>query len=147
MIQLTRLLKKLKYGSEVKMNTFENNAFFWQKLDTLLLSSHFELTQVAGSKHPQYANLIYPVDYGILKDTQTQDHPGISMYKGSITSHKVNAVIIAADILNKDVQIKFLVGCTAEQEENILRFLNQTDYQKTVLIRRSTEVPSWGLSD
>lgn len=129
------------------MNTIENNAFFWQKLDTLLLASNFELKNEAGSKHPHYNNLIYPVNYGTLLDTLSPDQQGIAMYKGSISSHHVNAVVIAADILNKDVEIKFLVGCTALEEESILRFLNQTDFQKTVLIRRTDDVPSWALTD
>lgn len=129
------------------MNTIENNAFFWQKLDTLFLSSSFELKQAAGSKHPKYANLIYPVNYGTLKDTLSPDQLGIAMFKGSISSHQVNAVLVAADILNKDVEVKFLVGCSAEEEENILRFVNQTDYQKALLIRRSNDVPNWALSD
>lgn len=129
------------------MNTIENNAFFWQKLDTLLLASSFVITQVAGSAHPQYANLIYPVTYGTLKDTLSPDQQGIAMYRGSLSSHQVNAVLIAADILNKDVEVKFLVGCSVDEEESILRFANQTDYQKTILIRRSNDVPNWALSD
>ena len=129
------------------MNTIENNAFFWQKLDTLLLASTFELKQAAGSKHPNYQNLVYPVNYGTLLDTLSPDQLGIAMYKGSINSHHVDAIAIAADILNKDVEIKFLVGCSKEEEESILRFLNQTDYQKAVLIRRSDDVPSWALTD
>lgn len=129
------------------MNTIENNAFFWQKLDTLLLSSSFQLKQAAGTSHSTYTNLIYPVDYGILKDTLSPDQQGIAMYRGSIASHQVATIIVAADILNKDVEVKFLVGCTAEEEDRILRFVNQTDYQKTILIRRSNDVPSWGQTD
>lgn len=129
------------------MNTIENNAFFWQKLDTLLLASSFELKQAAGTAHPEFANLIYPVNYGTLQDTLSPDQQGIAMFKGSISSHQVNAILVAADILNKDVEVKFLVGCSVSEEENILRFVNQTDFQKAVLIRRSNEVPSWALTD
>lgn len=129
------------------MNSIENNAFFWQKLDTIFLSSSFQLKQAAGSAHPMYANLIYPVDYGILKDTLSPDQQGIAMYRGSVSSHQVGTIIVAADILNKDVEVKFLVGCSEEEEDRILRFVNQTDYQKTILIRRSNDVPSWGQTD
>ncbi len=129
------------------MNSIENNAFFWQKLDTLLLASSFELKQAAGSTHPEDKSLIYPVNYGTLQDTLSPDQQGIQMFKGSITAHHVNAVLVAADILNKDIEVKFLVGCSAEEEDKILRFVNQTDYQKAVLIRRSDEVPSWAITD
>ena len=33
-----------------------------------------------------------------------------------------------------------------EEEKAVLRFLNQTDYQKTVLLHRGSTIPSWGVS-
>ncbi|MBS3973240.1 MAG: Inorganic pyrophosphatase [Erysipelotrichia bacterium] len=129
------------------MNTYENNAYFWQKIDTLTFSSHFVLSQPKGSSHQVYHNLIYPLDYGYLKDTLSADSNGIAMYKGSMTTSMVNACVIAADILKKDIEIKLLLGCTPSEEEEVLRFLNQTEFQKTVLIRRANTVPSWAMND
>jgi len=129
------------------MSQLENNAFFWQKLDTLYFSSSIIITQPAGSAHPTFGNLIYPVNYGYLSDTLSQDETGISIYKGSLSANQVNTVIIASDILKKDIEVKLLVGCSLTEEEAILRFTNQTDFQKTILIRRGMEVPSWGFSE
>lgn len=129
------------------MTDFENNAFFWQKIDTLYLSNKLEILREKGMKHPDYSNLIYPVDYGRLKDTQAATSEGITVFKGSEKSSTVSALIIAADILKKDLQTKLILGCTPEEEEKVLRFLNHTDFQKTVLIRRGQEIPSWGLTD
>lgn len=129
------------------MSQLENNAFFWQKLDTLYFSSSIVITQPSGSAHPVYGNLIYPVNYGYLSDTLSQDETGISIYKGSLSANQVNTILIAADILKKDIEVKLLVGCSDTEEDAILRFTNQTDFQKTVLIRRGMEVPSWGFSE
>lgn len=129
------------------MAAVENNAFFWQKIDTLYLSSKLEKIREKGEKHPEYGNLVYPVEYGRLKDTHTPDNEGIMVFKGSEKSNSVVAIIIAADILKKDLEAKLLVGCSQEEEDHILRFLNQTDYQKTILVRRGQEIPSWGLTD
>jgi inorganic pyrophosphatase len=129
------------------MAQLENNAFFWQKLDTLYFSSSVVITQPAGSAHPTYINLVYPVDYGFLSDTLSQDDSGIAVYKGSLSDNQVNTVIIAADILKKDIEVKLLVGCSVAEEDAILRFVNQTDFQKTILIRRGNDVPSWGFSE
>jgi inorganic pyrophosphatase len=129
------------------MNTFENNAYFWQKIDTLTFSSHFVLSQSKGSTHPVYHNLIYPLDYGYLKDTLSSDSNGIAMYKGSLSTSMVTGCVIAADILKKDIEIKLLLGCTPSEEEDVLRFLNQTEFQKTVLIRRANTVPTWAMND
>ena len=39
------------------MNTLENNAFFWQKLDTLYLSSKLIVDRPKGTCHYKYSNL------------------------------------------------------------------------------------------
>lgn len=45
------------------MSSFENNAFFWQKLDTLYLSSKLVIDRPRNTCHYKYSNMIYPVDY------------------------------------------------------------------------------------
>ncbi len=130
------------------MNNYENNAFFWQKIDTLVFSSRFVLTREKGTQHPEYKNLIYPVNYGHYVDVAAEsDEGGIAVFKGSEPSSTVKAMIVAADILKKDLEVKLLVGCTAEETDLILRFLNQTDFQKTILVRRGYEMPAWALTD
>ena len=80
------------------MNTYENNAFFWQKLDTLYLSSKLVIDRPKNTCHYKYSNLIYPVDYGYLSDTTSSDQSPIDVFKGSLKSSKVMAVIVSADI-------------------------------------------------
>lgn len=129
------------------MISYENNAFFWQKIDTLVFSSKFVLKQEIGSQHPAYKNLIYPVKYGNLVDLAEDAEEGISVFRGSEKASTVNALIIAADILKKDLECKLLIGCTEDELTTILRFLNQTDFQKTILVRRGNEIPSWSITD
>ncbi len=122
---------------------FENNAFFWQKVDTLLLLSDEVIDRPKGSAHPQYKNLIYPTDYGYIKDSLSSTEQHIPVYVGSSESGKVEALVVCVDILKKELDVKFLVSCTKEEQLDILRFLNQTDNQKTVIIRRGKEIPDW----
>ncbi|MBE6122302.1 MAG: Inorganic pyrophosphatase [Solobacterium sp.] len=128
------------------MAEYENNAYFWQKVDTLFLSSDLKVSRKKGETHPRFKNLIYPVDYGRLADT-AEVAPEVSVYIGSEAHTVVTALVVAADILQKTLDVKILVGCTEEETDAVLRFLNQTDYQKTVLIRRGSSIPSWGLTD
>ncbi len=123
---------------------FENNAYFWQKLDTLYLSGDLIIDRPKGTSHPFYSNLIYPVDYGHLKDMQESER--IACYRGSIKESKINAIVVCADILNKDIEVKLLVGCNEKEERDILGFLNQTDFQKSVIIRRGSAIPDWANS-
>lgn len=128
------------------MAQYENNAYFWQKLDTLYLSSEVKVLRRKGERHPEFANLIYPVDYAQLSDTNGQPE-GVSVYLGSQSHSHITGLIVAADILKKTLDVKVLAGCTPQEEDQVLRFLNQTDYQKTVLIRKGSEIPGWGVSD
>lgn len=130
------------------MKELENNAFFWQKLDTLMFSSDCTIDRPKGSTHFKYSNLVYPVDYGFLSDTTAgSDQDPIDLFKGSIPTHTVDAIAVSADILKKDCEVKLLVGCTEEEILDILRFLNQTEFQKAILIRRGAETPIWSTND
>lgn len=129
------------------MKEFENNAYFWQKLDTIFLSSKLEIDRPKNSCHYKYSNLIYPVDYGYLKDTTGSDMDPIDVFKGSNNTMQVQAAIISADILKKDCEVKLVVGCSEEEIYEILVFLNQTEFQKAVLLRRGQDVPEWGSMD
>ena len=51
------------------------------------------------------------------------------------------------NILKKDCEIKLLVGCNEEETYEILEFLNQTEFQKAILVRRGDEVPEWASND
>lgn len=83
------------------MQQLENNAYFWQKLDTLLLSSSCTIDRPKGSTHYKFTNLVYPVDYGFLSDTFGSDQKPIDVFKGSIATNNVDAIAITADILKK----------------------------------------------
>ena len=65
------------------MKAFENNAFFWQKLDTLYLAGKLVVDQPKNSSHYKYSNLKYPVDYGYLSDTASNGQSPIDVFKGS----------------------------------------------------------------
>lgn len=126
---------------------FENNAYFWQKLDTLFLSSELIINRPKNSIHPQYSNLIYPVDYGYLNANNTEGEELIDVFKGTGDEFGVQAIIICADILKKDVDVKLLVSCTEEEIQAILLFLNQTDFQKTIICRRGDNIPRWTITN
>ena len=124
------------------MNELNNNAYFWQKLDTLYLSSDFIMTNDKGSRHPVYTHMQYPCVYGHLKTFGGEKDHVIPCFKGS-GPKELNQIVVSTDILNKTIEVKLLVGCTDDEQEAILRFLNQTDFQKAILIKRGNSVPSW----
>ena len=129
------------------MNDYYNNAYFWQKVDTLYFSSKIIITYEKGEAHKDFKNMIYPVQYGTLVDLVDDQDLGISVFRGSRDSNRVDALILSSDVLKKDLEPKLLVGCTEDEELDILHFLNQSDLQKTILVRRGSELPSWANTD
>lgn len=124
------------------MKEFENNAYFWQKVDTLYSSGDFKLLHKKGSSHDVYPSLTYPCDFGYVK-TLSNDSTPIEVFKAD-GGKKVDAIVLCADVLTKRFEVKVLIGLDDEEIESVLRFLNCTDYQKSVLIRRGKTIPSWG---
>lgn len=125
----------------------ENNIYFWQKLDTLMLSGKLVIERPKDSAHPNYPEMIYPVDYGYLKDTLSSDQEPIDAFKGSLRTNQVNQITVAADILKKDLEVKLLIGCTDEETLAIMQMLNGTEFRKAILIRRAKSAPAWAESE
>lgn len=128
------------------MEQLQNNAFFWQKIDSLVLSGDFVTLAEKGDSHPEYPSLIYPLRYGYLKALESEDLPNYRVYKGDHGT-TASAVVVCADILSKSLDVKILLGCDAEEEEAVLRFLNQSEFQKTIIIYRGNQIPSWAQSE
>ena len=124
------------------MNSYDNNAYFWQKVDTLYSSGDFKLTNKKGTLHKDYPSLKYPCDFGYVKSLNSDITP-MEVFK-SDGGKKIEAIILCADILNKKFEVKVLVGLSDEEIEAVLHFLNCTDYQKSIFIKRGKEIPSWG---
>ena len=127
------------------MREFENNALFWQKLDSIYLSGDFKVTYRKGERHPANHNMIFPCDYGHIETVNNDQDEKLKVLKGEGTT--INAVVVCANILDKNLNVIALVGIEGEDLENVLEFLNSNDYQKTVLIRRGNDIPDWAVND
>ena len=49
---------------------------FWEKLETLVASHDVIIDRPAGMAHPNYPDMLYPVDYGYLNGTAAVDISG-----------------------------------------------------------------------
>jgi len=119
------------------MNKYDNE--FWQALDKLLDSSEIVIDRPKGSAHPRFPDIIYPVDYGYLKGTSSMDGEGIDVWVGT-GEKRIDAVMCTVDLMNKDSEIKLLVGCTEEERESIYKFHNASEYMKGIMILRKAGI-------
>ena len=112
------------------------NKEFWQAIDTLVSSGKIIIDRPKGSSHPKYPDCIYPVDYGYLENTTSMDGGGIDVWRGSLTTDTVDAIICTVDLMKKDSEIKLLIGCTEEETKIIYEFHNNSEFMKGILIKR-----------
>ena len=122
---------------------FENNAYFWQKVDAAYISGDYKTIYKKGTKHPNYPGLIFPADYGHIS-TNDDKLSAMKAFKGEYND-KIEAIVVCANLLEKDLSAIVLIGLNEEEIEAVLRFLNSTEFQKAIIFRRGKEIPSWAI--
>jgi len=105
--------------------TSPHSAHFWQHLDALVAASEIIIDRPAGTAHPRYPEVIYPLDYGYLQATTSPDGDGIDVWIGNLPEKHIVAVICTVDMHKRDSEIKLLLGCTPAECERILAHHNQ----------------------
>lgn len=108
---------------------------FWSELDKLVIACPFQIERPKGSRHPKYPDFIYPVDYGFLSGTTSNDGAEVDVWQGSDPKKLVDAVICTVDMVKKDAEVKILVGCTEDEKRAIHEVMNQD--MGGLLVRRN----------
>jgi inorganic pyrophosphatase len=108
---------------------------YWESLDELVRMNELVIDRPMGSRHPNFPNSIYPLDYGYLKGTLGGDGAGVDVWRGSLESNKVQASILTSDSLKACVEVKLIIGCTGEEIETVLNYHN-TFSQSGILVKR-----------
>ena len=111
------------------------NTEFWSRLDGLINSSEIVIDRPKGTRHPRYPEVVFPVDYGYLKDTVAADGNEIDVWSGTAAHHKLTAIAVTVDTLKKDTEIKLIIGCT-EEEILIIEDFHNNRYMSAIIIRR-----------
>jgi len=93
-----------------------------------------------GSTHPRYDDYIYPLDYGYLDGSKSQDGGGIDVWVGSEDKNEVTGMLVIVDALKKDSEIKVLLGCNNSEMNEALKKSNQGDMAAILIERRKNEV-------
>ena len=114
-----------------------NDSSFWNKLETILLNAELVIDRRKGSTHPKYPAFIYPFDYGYIKNTSAGDGNEIDVWRGSLKEISLDGIICTVDILKRDTEIKLLVGCTDDEQNSIVEFINRSEFMSAFLVKRN----------
>ena len=111
---------------------------FWEVVERLVSDSEIVIDRPKNSAHPRFPDMIYPLDYGYLANTASPDGDGIDVWLGSLPEKRTQAVICIVDLIKRDSEIKLLIGCTEAEQEIILKFHNNSEFMKGLLIKRGS---------
>jgi len=110
---------------------------FWRALDRLISESEIVIDRPKNSRHPKYPDMIYPLDYGYLKNTSSMDGQGIDVWRGSLDDGELKAIMVIVDLWKRDSEIKLLIGVTDEEAKIVYDFHNNNgDAMQGILIPR-----------
>lgn len=115
----------------------QHNDEFWGHLDRLIQNSQVVIDRPKDSAHIDHEDMIYPLDYGYLAGTTSSDGAGIDVWLGSSGEHHVHGVVCTVDLFKRDAEIKLLLGCTDDEMQTIVSFLNQNQGMRCYLLRRN----------
>ncbi|MGO1052800.1 inorganic pyrophosphatase [Crossiella sp. CA198] len=109
---------------------------FFDRLDQLVAASTIVVDRPRGQPHPRFPDVIYPLDYGHLAATSSGDGEGIDVFLGSTAGVGVCGVLLTADLVKRDVEIKVLIDCTEEEVTRTQRLLHDQLQIGGHLVRR-----------
>ena len=114
------------------------NPRFWATLDGFVATSRLVIDRPRGWRHPRLGEAIYPRDYGYLEGTTAGDGEGIDVFVGSSRPATLVAVVCTADGGKRDAELKLLLGCSDEDTDAIMEFLNRVDLSAILIPRPPT---------
>ena len=116
------------------------NSDFWRALDRLIAESEIVIDRPKDSRHPKYPDMIYPLDYGYLKNTSSMEGQGIDVWRGSLEAEKLNAIMVIVDLWKRDSEIKLLIGVNSDEAKTIYDFHNNNgEAMQGILISREEQ--------
>lgn len=108
---------------------------YWERLHKLIKDNGIAIDRKKGCTHPKYKSIVYPLDYGYIKNTASMDNGGIDIFCGTKEGNDIQGILCTIDILKNDSEIKVLYNCTEEEIEKAKNFM-ESDYMSCLLIRR-----------
>jgi inorganic pyrophosphatase len=88
---------------------------FFALLDRLVEESTVTVERPRGRPHPRIPDAVYPVDYGRLDHTTSADGAELDVFVGTAAGRGVVGVLLTADLVKRDAELKILVDCTADE--------------------------------
>ena len=95
----------------------------WEQWESLVRLKGITIERARGTAHPDYPDIVYPIDYGFVNGTDTVDGAEMDVFRGSAENGLV-AAIFTEDARKGDLEVKLIVDCTPEEIYLVNGFIN-----------------------
>ena len=114
-------------------------SLFWAHLEELVRTSDLVVDRPKGKPHPNYPDMVYPLDYGYLTGTSGGDGDEIDVWRGSLEDMGLEAVVCTVDLGKRDAEVKVLLGCSSEDKTTICDFYRRHGFGAWLVERPSSQ--------
>ena len=97
--------------------------FDWERWQTLIEAHGVVIERPRGSRHPQFQEIIYPIDYGYVPGTDGGDGGEVDVFAGTARRGLVG-LILTTDHRRGDREAKLLWHCTPKEIYLVNGFIN-----------------------
>ncbi len=111
--------------------------FDWEGWDALIARNGVTIDRPYRTRHPDFPEIIYPMDYGYVNGTTSTDGHEVDVFVGSAGGGLVG-LILTQDHRRGDREAKLLYRCTPEEIYLALGFVNfdRAKMEGTLVLRR-----------
>ena len=102
--------------------------------------NHCSIIGAVDNRRYEYPEIIYPLDYGYLKNTTGGDGNEIEVWLGSLQVSQLVGIVCTVDTLKSYAEVKLLVGCTDREVDKVGNFYSKNDYISSIVIKRGVNV-------
>lgn len=107
----------------------------WESWDGIIRMKGLTVERPAGQAHPNYPDIIYPIDYGYVNDTLANDGEPVDIFMGSADNGLV-AAVFTHDPRKGDREVKFIYNCSPREIYLVHGFVNFPPMTAELLMRR-----------
>lgn len=110
---------------------------FWGLLDRLIKQNKIVIYRSKDSKYSKFTDTESKIEYGYVEDGKSFNGKAVDVFLGSLRERRVTGILCDMDVMSKSLGIKILIGCNKEEKKKIVKFVNDSNYTKSILVNRA----------
>lgn len=119
----------------------------WQAWERAIAEKGITLDRPQFSRHPDHAEIVYPIDYGFVNETPGEDGQELDVFVGKTPTGLV-AYERTVDRRKGDTEIKLLYNCSPQEVYLVHGFLNfAPELMSGTLVMRQPMLELWERAD